>query len=174
MALPNATWPLLEAIPGPPAGPLPEPSVLPLLDPSAGVTGYGLLRPLRRDEKNDFAADTGVRQAQSKVANVLGTRASAGTFPGELYWNPDFGSKLWILRHKPLTVATGELARLYVTEALRTWVPSVAVRAVEAYKMKSAVAPLRQEDALLIVVKYDIVTRQGNILVSGLNNRVVV
>jgi uncharacterized protein len=97
------------------------------------LLGHGLLWPLRRDLKNDFANDSGVQLIRSCVAQVLGVRASSddGLVQGELPWRPEFGSKLYLLKHKRGRMLTA-FADVYVREALQRWEPRVVVTAVSA------------------------------------------
>ena len=94
--------------------------------------GHGLLWPFRRDLKNDFANDGGLSLIRSCVAQVLGVRASSddGNVQGELPWRPEFGSKLYLLKHMRGHVLTA-FAGVYVREALQRWEPRVVVTSVE-------------------------------------------
>lgn len=61
--------------------------------------GFGLLRPLRRDQKADFAAAGGGQFIRSAVGQILGTVGSSDFTQRELPWRTDFGSLLHVLRH---------------------------------------------------------------------------
>lgn len=115
--------------------------------------GHGLLWPLRRDRKNDFANDGGLALIRSCVALVLGTRAASddGTIQGELPWRPEFGSKLYLLKHKRGR-SLAAFAGVYVRDALQRWEPRVVVTAVDAEFSE-------QDRTLTIFVRYNVLAR---------------
>lgn len=123
------TWPLVpDPAPGAPEADLPA-ALEPATDPLAFL-GRGLLRPFRRDEKNDLANGGGLALLTARVGQVLGTKADSTAGPGELAWRSDFGSRLHLLRHKNGSDALASLARAMVVEALRRWEPGVVVTSV--------------------------------------------
>lgn len=84
--------------------------------------GTGLVRPFRRTERGDFATASGEPLVGSCVGQVLGTEENS------LPWRPEFGSRLYLLRHAPIDVdVTPELARVYAEEALRRWEPRARI-----------------------------------------------
>jgi len=91
----------------------------------------GLLIPFRRDKKRDFASGTGAELLQSKVRQVLLTMGATPRSSGELKWRTTFGAGLDRLRHQRNTTALADVARVYVRDALRRWLPSVQVTAVD-------------------------------------------
>lgn len=98
--------------------------------------GRGLVAPLRRDLKNDFATASGAALVRACVLQILGTWCSSEPTAGELPWRPEFGSQLFLLRHRNNNVALAEVARAYVAEAIARWEPrvtvtEVAIRAVD-------------------------------------------
>jgi phage baseplate assembly protein W len=124
--------------------------------------GYGPIRPFRRDGRGDIAHAGGVTLVRSCVGQVLGTRASSEFVQGEIPWRPEFGSLLYLLRHRKNNTALGELARAWAQDALRTWEPRVRV---------TSVRPFRQGRALYARVVFDIIDRNvagNNVLVAGL------
>jgi len=128
--------------------------------------GFGLLRPLRRDQKADFAAAGGEQLIRSAVGQILGTIGSSDATPGELPWRTDFGSLLYRLRHQKNDSVLQELARVYVVDALKRWEPRVVVSAVQV---------LREQhdgtDVLAIRVQYDVIstnTPNNNVILSWL------
>ena len=127
------------------------------------VLGFGLLRPLRRDRKADFVADGGDALVRSAVGQILGTRASSESSQGELAWRPEFGSLLFLLRHRKNDAVLQELARVYVVDALTRWEPRVIVQTVRVSTEEQEGA-----DVLAVRVGYSLIRRN----VSG--NRVVV
>lgn len=121
--------------------------------------GTGLLRPLQRDAKNDFASGTGVELVGACVGQVLGTRATSAGGAGELPWRPEFGSRLHLLRHKNNRADLGALALVMVGEALRRWEP-------RARATRAEVLPSGSARELRLRVVYDIVDRGGRTLAS--------
>ncbi len=138
---------------------------------SPAFLGAGLLRPFVRDQKQDFANAAGVDLVRACVGQILGTRASddSGEHQGELEWKPDFGSKLYLLKHRrgPLL---SELARFYVVEALGRWEPRVtSIRAAAAFD--------RLERLLTVDLVYDIIAANvagNNVLFSDVEQSVSV
>ena len=84
-----------------------------------------LLIPFRRDKKRDFAVGSGETLLASKVRQALLTEGATARSSGELPWRTNFGAGLALLRHQRNDAALKELARIYVRDALRRWVPSV-------------------------------------------------
>jgi len=91
----------------------------------------GILTPFRRDKKKDFAFGFGLDLIRSKIIQALAAE-------GETPWRTDFGSGLEKLRHQQNSDVLAELARVYVIEALRRWVPEVDVLEVAAERGDSA------------------------------------
>lgn len=131
--------------------------------------GYGLLRPFVRDRKRDWAADGGARLVAACIGQILGTRCSSEFTQGELPWRDEFGSLLYLLRHRPNDETTRELARVYVAEAVARWEPRAKVTAVM----------VTTEDAggglgrvlTVIRVRFDLVSQSGPgnaVLLQGL------
>lgn len=87
----------------------------------------GLLAPFRRDRKRDFASDDGDDLLASKVLEVLATEGATTRSSGELPWRTAFGTPLQLLRHQNNDVALAELARIYVRDAFRRWLPDAEV-----------------------------------------------
>ena len=133
--------------------------------------GAGLLRPLVRDQKQDFANAAGVDLVRACVGQILGTRASddSGEHQGELEWRPDFGSKLYLLQHRKGPLLS-ELARYYVIEAIGRWEPRVTnVQASATFD------PTERE--LLVDLVYDVIVANvagNNVVVAGVQQSVTV
>lgn len=89
--------------------------------------GSGIIRPFRRDQKNDFANGKGVDLLKATAGQILGTRCDGPKVRGELPWRGEFGSRLFLLRHKSINATTRELARHYSQDALRRWEPRILV-----------------------------------------------
>jgi phage baseplate assembly protein W len=94
------------------------------------VTPRNLFVPFQRDQKRDFATATGADLLGSKVRQVLLTDGVTPWSGGELPWRTTFGAALGRLRHLPADAARAELARVYVRDALRRWMPEVELRRV--------------------------------------------
>lgn len=96
------------------------------------TSARGLLTPFRRDRKRDFASGDGDALLASKVLQVLATEGATLRSSGELPWRTAFGTPLQLLRHQRNDAALAELARVYIRDALRRWVPEAEVIAVVA------------------------------------------
>lgn len=162
----NATYPVAPGLPSTTGAGDTGPS--PSLIGGGDFYGYGLLRPFRRDRKLDFAAAGGIRLVTSCVGQVLGTRCASEFSSGELPWRDEFGSLLYLLRHRANDDTTRELARIYVAEALVRWEPRVRVTGVE---IKAEEVPGLGEVAMAIRVRFDLISRNtpGNaVILPGL------
>jgi phage baseplate assembly protein W len=121
---------------------------------NTGVLGFGLLRPFRRDGKSDFAAAGSEQLIRAVVGQILGTRAASEIAQGELPWRPEFGSKLYLLLHQKNNAVLQELARVYVSDALKQWEPRVVVKAVSVTR-----EVVEGEDVLAIRVRYAVISQ---------------
>lgn len=129
--------------------------------------GFGPVRPWRRDQKVDWATAKGSKLVASAVGQILGTRAASNFTQGELAWRDEFGSLLYLLRHRNNDATTRELARVYVADALARWEPRIRVTGVD---IVSEDVPGLGDVALAIRVQYDITSgsRPGNnVLLTG-------
>ena len=97
--------------------------------------------PLRRDRKRDFASSSGPELLKSKVVQVLMTEGDTPKTSGELPWMTSFGSALHLLRHQRNDDVLAEMARVYIRDALKKWLPNVSVAGVS----------VRRENAALIL-----------------------
>ncbi len=91
-----------------------------------------ILTPFRRDRKRDIASGSGPVLLKSKVIQALATEGATPRSSGELPWRTGFGSGLHLLRHQRNDDVLAELARVYVKDALSTWVPEAELIGVEA------------------------------------------
>ena len=87
----------------------------------------GIVAPMRRDQKRDFASGTGPELLRSKVLQVLMTEGATAQTSGELPWRTAFGAGLHLLRHQRNDDVLRELALVRVREALARWLPDVQV-----------------------------------------------
>ena len=132
--------------------------------------GFGLLRPFRRDEKNDFANGGAEALVRARVGQILGTNGSSEFSQGEVDWNPEFGSLLYLLRHQTNPVAVKEIGKYYVVAALQRWEPCVRVTACDIRKDTDP-----EQTTLVISITYDIIaanTPANNVIVSGVQQTV--
>lgn len=130
-----------------------------------GLFGYGLLRPFRRNDYGDFAADGGTALVRAAVGLVLGTTCNSNTTFGELPWRPEFGSLMERLRLRNNDDELKKLARNFVIEALARWVPSVTVTEAEVVEGR--------RNTLYLKVGYEIRDQTGTrVLVPGLQTAV--
>lgn len=140
---------------------------------SEDFIGYGIIAPFRRDRKNDFATDGGVELVRSRVAQILGMRGGYGQFTGELPWNTDLGSILYLLRQRKNDIALQELAQAWVTQSLAQWEP--AVRVTRVIVSAEEQTPGGGENVLLIRLWYDILAQPGQrtgVLAAGVEQTV--
>ena len=86
-----------------------------------------LLIPFKRDRKRDFASGDGEVLLASKVEQVLATEGVTNRSSGEMPWRTSLGTPLQLLRHQRNDVVLAELARVYVRDALRKWLPEAQV-----------------------------------------------
>lgn len=126
--------------------------------------GYGILRPFRRDEKNDFANGGGLRLLDARLGQLLATRADATTGAGELPWRTDFGSRLHVLRHRNNSDGLADLAEVIANEAIERWEKNVVVLEVTAERVSVNGSP--QARTLLVRVRYKVVDQSGADLAS--------
>lgn len=132
----------------------------------SGLSGRGVLRPFRRDNKSDFSNGEGPALLRAAVGLVLGTVCDSDTTQGELPWRTEFGSLLHLLRLRNNSPALAELARSRVVSALATWIPSVRVRAVLVKQVA---------DTTTVFIRYDVIDPAGTkVLVAGLETAVPV
>jgi len=134
--------------------------------------GFGLLRPLRRDQKADFAAAGGEQLIRSSVGQILGTIGASDNTPGELPWRTDFGSLLYRLRHQKNDSLLKELARVYVVDALKRWEPRIVVTAVAVDREQSD-----GENVLAIRIRYDVISANApetHVILGGIEQRVLI
>lgn len=125
------------------------------VDPLAYL-GKGILRPFRRDEKNDFANAGGLDLVKACVAQILGMDGASPDNPmnqGELRWDPERGAQLRRLRHHANNDLLQAMARTFVVDALARWEPRVRVRGTLAARLAVAGAP---DAALSIHILYDV------------------
>ena len=88
------------------------------------LLGRGVANPLRLGVAG-VAESAGVAKIEESIRIILGTR------PGERVMRPDFGCQLHRLVFAPLTAATADLARWYVTDALTRWEPRITLDDVQ-------------------------------------------
>ena len=91
----------------------------------------GLAIPFHRASR-DFATAEGEELLRAKIAQILMTEGATPRSEGELPWRTAFGSGIHLLRHQNNTAVLGELAKVYVRDALRKWLPEVDVVSVSA------------------------------------------
>jgi len=121
---------------------------------SRAVLGRGVVRPFRRDDRNDFANAEGLALVQSCVGQIIAMRGSTEFVQGELEWDPDRGSLMHLLRFKQNTLVTQELGRTYLVDCLRTWEPRVIVKNA---RVTREAGPNGEETVLLIRLLYDVI-----------------
>lgn len=121
----------------------------------------GIVLPFRRDEKRDYATQTGPALYVSIVTQILGTKASTDYSPGEVSWRDNFGSTLHELRHRKLDQILLELCRLRIQEALRTWAPRIRLTRVSVSELGRT---------LWIRILFDVTDPSGGIVFGDLES----
>jgi phage baseplate assembly protein W len=140
----------------------------------------GVVRPFRRDEKNDFANGTGSALINARIGQILCTRCDSVRGPGELPWRTAFGSRLHLLRHRNKSQALQDYARVLVIEALSRWEKRVQVTDVVILDATSsdtqddplataAIAMLKEPSSrtLALLVSWALVSATGAAIESG-------
>lgn len=133
---------------------------------ASGITARGIIRPLRRDQKRDFANATGVEFVASQISQVLGTVAASESTAGELPWRTEFGSLLHLLRFQNLTPVTAEKARAFVAGALRRWVPRARITSVQVERSV-------ERTSLIIRIRWSLLVEGSEpVVVPGLETEI--
>jgi len=133
--------------------------------------GFGLVRPLRRDQKGDFAAAEAEVLVRACVGQILGTRGRNAKVEGEVPWRTDFGSLLHTLRHAPNDPVTASLAKTYIADALKRWEPRVSLKAVSFTTEKSTSDLKGGDDVLVVKLVYDLVSN-GTVIQANITQEV--
>jgi len=94
----------------------------------------GILSPFRRDQKSDIANGSGEELLKSKVIQAIMTEGETPYSAGELPFRTNFGGSVELLRHQSNNNMLVELARVYVRDALKKWVPEVELVDIEAVR----------------------------------------
>lgn len=122
--------------------------------PNDHALGHGLLMPIRRDRKKDFAAVGGEALVRAAVQQILGTACGSDFTQGELPWRTEMGSLLFLLRHQKNDVALQALAKVYAHDALRRWEPRVVVTSLCAERNDEG-----EGTTLVLRLRYNVVQR---------------
>lgn len=159
------TWPIIPD--APPANDSSSALIPSSSSPIDSFLGYGLLAPLRRDQKNDFANAGGELLVRSCVSQILGTEASSDYTEGELPWRPEFGSLLHLGKHRHGSLLQ-ELVARWAMDALARWEPRVKVSAV--------VSTFDPETRILSVfLRYNVIDENvpgNNVILEGIEQTV--
>ena len=91
---------------------------------SPDFLGQGLAFPLQTDSRGGLQQASQQEKIRQSILLILGTQH------GERVMRPRFGANLQRLVFAPNNMATANLARFYVEEALRTWEPRIEVEEV--------------------------------------------
>lgn len=151
---------------------LTDPADRPMKRSAFAHLGRGVLRPFRRDEKNDFANAEGADLVRACVGQLLAMEASSENVRGELEWDPARGSQLYKLRHANNDAVLREMAKFYVTDALRRFEPRVRLTAIG---VSGTYGPDGSLSVLLIRVKYDLLSSNNaanQVVLSGVKQTI--
>lgn len=99
--------------------------------------GGGLLGPLRRDQKNDFAHGSGLALIESNIRAVLQTKQAEVSAAGEVAWDGTLGSRLGIVSHRSNVAGIEEIYRYYVVDAVRRQEPRARITKVAIRRVKN-------------------------------------
>lgn len=86
--------------------------------------GNGIIAPFRR-LNTDLDVRSGGELVRAGLQQLLTTRAGIGVQPGDLLWDPSFGSQLHLILHTNFSPTTRAMARVYISQAIKTWEPRV-------------------------------------------------
>jgi hypothetical protein len=139
---------------------------------SNAFLGRGLIRPFRRDKKQNFAFAEGEELVRSAVGQILGTLAATDFTQGELPWRTEFGSLIHLLRHQKNDAVLQELARVHVADALKRWEPRVQLTSVQVTRECD-----RGENVLALRTRYNIISANvpgNNVILAGVEQVVTV
>lgn len=92
--------------------------------------GRGLLAPLRRDQKNDFANGSGLALIESNIRAVLETKQAEESSAGDVAWDGSLGSRLQVVPHRLNIAGLDEIYRYYVVRAVREQEPRARITRV--------------------------------------------
>lgn len=95
----------------------------------------------------DIATASGEPLRKTRIATILGTRATSAGEVGELEWDPSRGSKLDALRNAANSDAVAEYAAIYVQQALLQALPDEVLTAIDVVVDERTIE-LRTETAL--------------------------
>lgn len=104
----------------------------------------GVKFPVVADEKSVIAGDKDEALIQQDIRQLLCTGK------GERVRRPDFGTRLRLFLHEPLTAPTRQLIRREVMDVLRDWEPRIRVKDV-------SVAAALDAQAVAIGIRYELV-----------------
>lgn len=113
--------------------------------------GIGPAYPLVRGSR-DFLSASGVSAVRCCIKLILRTRAAWGDFGGDLPWRPDFGNKLWVLRHRKNDPTLQGQALAFVQEAF-LWEPRAQLTEVAIEG-----PPFVDLNTLQVRAKYQVIT----------------
>jgi hypothetical protein len=98
--------------------------------PRISLTKRGLLAPLQRDQKNDFANGSGAALQAANIRQAIGTQAATDTAPGAVAWDGTLGSRVHLVVHRNGTANQDEILRHFILDAIRVAEPSARVTRV--------------------------------------------
>lgn len=99
-------------------------------DRRSSYQGSGLVSPLQRDNKNDFAHASGTELIRANVRQILLMQSAEEQAAGDVPWDGTLGSRIHLLTHRNGTPGLDEIARHYVADAIRRFEPRARVSRV--------------------------------------------
>jgi uncharacterized protein len=157
----QATYPLVSSVITTEEVVVPDASGAASASPLDAFLGFGLITPMRRDGRGDWANAGGIELVKSSIRLIIGTRGPFGTIQGELPWRTAFGSATHVLRHRNNDEDLEEFARIYVIEAIERWEPRAKVTDVVVSREET---PFGKPTLLRIVVFFRLIQKnvRGN------------
>lgn len=81
-------------------------------------------QPLRFDSNNDFHTTDDLLKA--KIEQAIMTKGYAEQHIGEIPWNPQLGSGIYILRHQNMGATEAKtFAKQYISETITKYIPEI-------------------------------------------------
>lgn len=98
-------------------------------------TGMQMTKPFNANT-GGLVLNTGSDRLHQSIFYIL------STIPGERFFLPEFGSKLYLLIFEPNDYILRDMIQVYVKEALARWEPRITVLSVEVQEEDENVVPV--------------------------------
>ncbi|MCM1220754.1 MAG: GPW/gp25 family protein [Lachnospiraceae bacterium] len=98
-------------------------------------TGMQMTKPFNANT-GGIVTNTGADRLHQSIFYIL------STIPGERFFLPEFGSKLYLLLFEPNDYILRDMIQVYVKEALDRWEPRITVLSVEVQEEDDNIVPV--------------------------------